>query len=291
MSLLREALSAAGLPHLIDSFASSAPWAAVGPRRYGLLIASRHPITSVATASVVFWPERILSAGVLTPRGTVRVHTTHIPPGSSNGWTKVDMLEAVLDVVSEPSPNPLILCGDFNMPQAETTLGRIVTSAERLRAGAEPRLRARWRGAGALRWDLAERSVMEGGRQRQLIDAFRHLHGYEREEFSWFLKRGPLRRAVDSITSSAHRTCGITRCEYLHDFRESGLSDHARHSSWTSSCDWTRNAVTRPSAPVLLRDSPPLGLTLGDAATGLTDLQGTSGFPARERTDAVATFA
>jgi exonuclease III len=227
VSLLRKALPAAGLPHLIDSFANSAPWFAVGPRRYGLLTASQHPITSVPTISVVLWPERILSADVLTPGGAVRVHTTHIPPGSSNQWKKVDMLEAVLDVVSEPYPTPLILCGDFNMPQAETALGRIVTWAQRLKPGAEPRLRARWRGRDALRWDLAERRVMEAGRQRQLVDAFRYLHGYEREEFSWFLKRGALGtgRRFDHIFCSPDLRS--TRCEYLHEFRESGLSDHA----------------------------------------------------------------
>jgi exonuclease III len=137
------------------------------------------------------------------------------------------MLEAVLDVVSEPSPTPLILCGDFNMPQAETTLGRIVTWAERLRAGAEPKLRAD--GAGRMHsvgtWQ--REASLEGGRQRQLIDAFRHWHGYEREEFSWFLKRGTLRtgRRFDHIFCSPDLR--IRRCEYLQDYRASGLSDHA----------------------------------------------------------------
>ena len=78
------------------------------------------------------WPERILSVAVLTQRGEINVHTTHIPPGSTNGWMKIEMLEAVSAVVSEHSNAPSILCGDFNMPQAETPEGRIVTWGETL---------------------------------------------------------------------------------------------------------------------------------------------------------------
>jgi exonuclease III len=227
VSLLRRALPLAGFTHLVDSFASSAPWAAVGPRRYGLLIASRYSVTSVSRESVVLWPERILSAQVTTPQGAIRLHNTHIPPGSSNGWKKVEMLEAVLRVVSEPCPTSSILCGDFNTPQAETPLGRVVTWAERLKTGKAPTLRSRWRGHDAGRWDMAERSVLEGGQQRLLVDAFRYLHGYTREEFSWYLKRGPLLvgRRFDHVFCSPDLK--IVRCEYLHDVRMSGLSDHS----------------------------------------------------------------
>jgi endonuclease/exonuclease/phosphatase family metal-dependent hydrolase len=140
ITLWRSALPEAGLPHVVDSFAISAPWSAVGPRRYGVVIASRFRLTTVVSTHAVPWPERILTAAVAMPHGAVTVHTTHIPPGSSNGWKKVEMLEAVLAVVSE-SEGPCILCGDFNLPQAETPQGRIVTWAERIIIGGEPRLR------------------------------------------------------------------------------------------------------------------------------------------------------
>ena len=55
--------------------------------------------------------------GLATPTGDFIIHTTHIPPGSSNGWIKVAMLEAVSTVVGEPAPTPRVLCGDFNVPQ------------------------------------------------------------------------------------------------------------------------------------------------------------------------------
>jgi exonuclease III len=178
-------------------------------------------------AQVAVWPERLLSAQVLTPNYAVTVHTTHIPPGSSNKGTKINMVEAVLAVVSESSAAPRILCGDFNLPQAETPQGRIVTWAERVQAGEEPRLRSRYYGVDARRWDFAERSVMEGGEQRVFVDAYRYLHGYGREDFSWYLKRGPLRigRRFDHVFCSPD--VRIVRCEYLHDVRERGLSDHS----------------------------------------------------------------
>ena len=226
IALLRVGLPDFGLSQVIDSFAASVPWAATGPRRYGVVIASRFPLTHVASRQVVPWPERILSAAVATPTGVVTIHTTHIPPGSSNGWKKVEMLEAVLAVTSEVDGLPCILCGDFNVPQAETPEGRIVTWAERVAKGIEPRLRARHRGGDGHRWDAAERTVMEGGSQK-LIDAYRSLHGYGRQEFSWFVRRGQTRigRRFDHAFCSQELVIG--RCEYLHEVREAGLSDHA----------------------------------------------------------------
>ena len=211
--LLRAALPEVGLPHAIDSFASSVPWAVVGPRRYGLVIASRFRLTHVTSAHVVPWPERILSVTVTLPNGAVSVHTTHIPPGSSNGWKKVEMLEAVSAVVSARDDVPCILCGDFNMPQAETLEGRIVTWAERVMINGEPRMRARLRGGSGHRWDAAERTVMEGGTRRDLLDVYRHLHGYVREEFSWFLRRGGRRtgRRFDHVFCS--RELVLNRCD------------------------------------------------------------------------------
>lgn len=69
--------------------------------------------------------------------------------------------------------------------------------------------------------------MMQGGAQRELIDAYRTLHGYRRQEFSWFLKRGAnlTGRRFDHVFCS--RELGPSRCEYLHDLRDIGLSDHA----------------------------------------------------------------
>jgi exonuclease III len=89
VSVLRTTLPALNLSHVIDSFAASPEWVAVGPRRYGLLIASRFPLSEAPHAHEVVWPERLLSARVSTPTQAVVIHSTHIPPGSSNGGTSV----------------------------------------------------------------------------------------------------------------------------------------------------------------------------------------------------------
>jgi exonuclease III len=162
-----------------------------------------------------------------TPKGPVTIHTTHIPPGSSNGCMKVQMLEAIAAVVAAPGATPQILCGDFNVPQAELSDGRIATWAERMAADSPPRPRARMFGKDARRWDAAERTIMVGGRDLTLVDAYRGLHGYGRQEFSWFVKRHARRvgRRFDHVFCS--RELRILRCEYLHDVRERGLSDHS----------------------------------------------------------------
>jgi exonuclease III len=224
---LRGKLSTIGIIHFLDSFSVSPTWEAKGPRRYGLVLASRLPLLPSLTEVAVCWPERLLSAAVATPSGPVLLHTAHIPPGSSNGVTKMLMIEGVLAVVAAAHPARQILCGDFNLPQLETIVGRIVTWAERVGSTGTRTMRPTWRGQPGTRWDQAERGVMEGGTGKILIDAYRHLHGYGRQEFSWFLKRKALlvRRRFD------HAFCSpglkVTACEYLHDLRTENLSDHS----------------------------------------------------------------
>ena len=224
--LLRESLPTFGLFHITDSFAHAPRWDACGPRRYGVLLASRFPVEPHRSDELVLWPERILSATMTADRMRMVVHTTHIPPGSSNGEKKIEMLEAVLRVISEV-PAPQILCGDFNVPQLETAEGQLVSWAERVETSGAVRLRRRYCRADGRRWDAAERGVMQRGTIPLLVDAYRHLHGYERQEFSWFVKRGALRigRRFDHIFCSPELR--IVRCEYLHHVREQGLSDHS----------------------------------------------------------------
>ena len=96
VELLRRELSAVSLTHVVDSFAVAPTWDAKGPRRYGLMIAARFPMVTSTTDVSVCWPERMLSVAVATPSGPLLLHTTHIPPGSSNGPTKIAMIEGVL---------------------------------------------------------------------------------------------------------------------------------------------------------------------------------------------------
>ena len=224
---LQRELSEVGLSHAIDSFAVAPSWEAKGPRRYGLMIAARFPLAPSPTDVSVCWPERMLSVVVATPSGPLLLHTTHIPPGSSNGPTKIAMIEGVLNVIAAAAPTTQILCGDFNAPQVEMADGRIVTWGERVLETGVVKLRRRRFGYPADRWDHAERGAMEGHHDSILIDAYRHLHGYGRQEFSWFLKRKELRigRRFDHVFCSPDLK--VLACEYLHHLREEGLSDHS----------------------------------------------------------------
>jgi hypothetical protein len=128
-------------------------------------------------------PGRLLSVVVATPSGPLLLHTTHIPPGSSMARRRF-MLEGVLAVVAAASPPGRSSARTSILPQLETVGGQIVTWAERVGPSGTPKMRGKWRGHPALRWDQAERGVMQGGTGKILIDAYRHLHGYGRQEFS-----------------------------------------------------------------------------------------------------------
>jgi exonuclease III len=228
VTALRAALAEAGLPHAADSFALAPPsFQPTGPRRYGQLTASRCELTAEAPGRFSLpWPERVLTVTLRTPGGEVEVHNTHVPPGSSNGWVKIDQLVGLYDGLARESASPRILCGDFNTPQAELPTGEVVTWAQR-------RGRIGWRVARAFRgrpgstWDAGERQVLTGLAASGLPDVFRLLHGYEVVEASWVLRRGGTvsGRRFDHVFASP--TLAPERCVYVHELRERGLSDHS----------------------------------------------------------------
>jgi len=177
---LTSALARSGFAHAVNSFAFPSPeFVHTGPRRYGLLLASRFPIEPIAPGRFeIPWPERVLSARIFVPGKTVEVHTTHIPPGSSNGWIKIAMLQGLYGGLARPSAVPCILCGDFNAPQAERPDGVVVTWAERIRRNGTIARCATVRGGPGAAWDAAERSILLGLQPHDLADVFRAIHGY-----------------------------------------------------------------------------------------------------------------
>ncbi|MFQ3618240.1 MAG: endonuclease/exonuclease/phosphatase family protein [Cyanobacteriota bacterium] len=223
------ALRKAGYLHIVDSF-SLAPveFIPLGPRRYGLLLASRYALAPQNPDLFQLpWPERVLSAAVQTPDGLVNIHNTHVPPGSSNGWVKVDHLIGLFDGLAHLHPNPCILCGDFNTPQAELSSGEVVTWGQRLKKDGSWRVARTIRGKAGAAWDEAERRVLIGLAEWGLQDVFRCVNGYEILDFSWFLNRkgDVIGRRFDHIYASTQlqpRTC-----EYIHGLRIQGLSDHS----------------------------------------------------------------
>lgn len=208
----RDGLAADGFEHITDSF-ELAPSRRVlaGPRRYGQLIASRWPLSALPpTEFAIPWRERVLSCVVGHAKiGNIEVHVTHVPPGASNGWTKIRHLEGVYKRLATTTTVPRILVGDFNTPKREHADGTIETW------GGKP-------GRGN-RWDAGERSVLAGLVEHDLRDVVRQLHGYKKQPFS-IVVRGNKRRYDHVFASGSLRA---RSAEYLHRHRLAKLSDHA----------------------------------------------------------------
>lgn len=226
--LLEMELREIGLPHCTNSFSLATDLSLLsGRRQYGELIASRWPLRSVAfKAFPVPWPERVLSAVIESPSGEIEIHTVHIPPGISNGWTKIEMFEGIYQQLACASNLPRILCGDFNSPQSELSNGEIITAGQYEMKG-KFLCWARWRGDTGERWDRGERNVLHGLADFDLPDVYRALHGYGGDDFTWYWKsKGRcVGRRFDHVFAS--RKLNPVRCDYLHSLREAGLSDHS----------------------------------------------------------------
>ena len=97
-------------------------------RMFGQLIASKYPFTPLDPEIFkIPWPERVLSVLLDIDDRKAQIHTTHIPPGSSNGWKKIDMIRGIVDYFKDKSDYDQILCGDFNTPQGETAANGVIT--------------------------------------------------------------------------------------------------------------------------------------------------------------------
>ena len=122
---------------------------------------------------------------------------------------------------------PRILCGDFNLPQAEGPGGLVVTWAQRVRTDGTITRCGSVRGGPGETWDAAERNIALGLAMYDLQDVFRALHGYEVSAFSWLLRRRTrsVPRRFDHIFASV--SLRPRACVYLHNVRQCGLSDHA----------------------------------------------------------------
>jgi exonuclease III len=200
-----------------------------GPRKYGVAIASRFPILKDPNLGLpVPWPEKTLSCIVECEFGSLEVHSVYVPPGSSNGWIKIETLEGIYQGLAKPNPaRPRILCGDFNSPKEEYSDGTVVAWGQRrTETGELINQRTTW-GQPGDRWPEGERSILLGLAEFDLPDVFRKLHGYRRNEFSWVLRRNKkeFRRRFDHVFAS--RSLAPQRCRYIHQFRETGLSDHS----------------------------------------------------------------
>jgi endonuclease/exonuclease/phosphatase family metal-dependent hydrolase len=240
--VLHQQLAQVGYPHAIDSFAMAADTMALrGPRRYGLLIACRWPILALPADFPIPWPERVLSARIDHPAGTLELHTTHVPPGSGNGWTKIETFLGIHQRLAVSSPVPRILCGDFNEPRGESPDGRYLSW------GARPGPLGRFARQDPERWDAAVVAVLAGLASHDMGDAYRSVNVHHGgSDWSWrSIRRGQTTyRRYDHVLSS--RSLSPSAARYLHGFVDGRLSDHAAvevdydHPSESRECPATR---------------------------------------------------
>lgn len=198
-----------GLFHLADS----REW--MGERRYFVVTASRWPFTELPPIGAPY-PERVLSITLDTPFGELELHNAHIPPAPNHGILKIETLEALHFALARPAARGRhrIVTGDFNIPRLETTEGEIITFADRHPEHLK-------------RWDAAEKALFELG-EYDLRDCFRLLHGFERRDVSWVLHTRNMKKSglrLDHVLAS--EGLGVVYCDYHHEWREAGLSDHS----------------------------------------------------------------
>jgi len=193
-----------------------------GPRRYGQIIATRLPLHVLPPDGFAIpWPERVLSVTIESSAGPVEAHTTHIPPGSSQGWKKVETLEGIHTRLARKHDGHRLLCGDFNLPRRESPNGEVFYwDTIHGKNGSLRRKRAE-------RWGIAERGVCEGLAGHDLADAYRALHPYGARVDTWIPSQGMNEnpRRFDHLFAS--KSLGVVVCKYDHFPRETGLSDHS----------------------------------------------------------------
>ena len=126
-------------------------------------------------------------------------------------------LEAVYEALARDDGVPRVLAGDVNTPQYESREGEIQTFA-RTRTG---NIRQRFDD----RHDRAELLLISELRGHGWTDAFRSLHGYLRRDRSYMIKPPGYGWRLDHIMLSPELR--PVACDYLHEWRESGLSDHS----------------------------------------------------------------
>jgi endonuclease/exonuclease/phosphatase family metal-dependent hydrolase len=237
----RELFGMTELAHFTDSFPRCNAHKLTGCRRYGELVASRWPLEQIASTSFgAPWSEKVLSVDINSPQGRVELHSVHLPNGSANGWTKIEMFEAIYKKLARNVKHHRILCGDFNSPLHEMADGQIRTCGQDIRrSDGRYIIGGSWRDKQGRkfpseRWDMAERQVLQGLRRYDLSDVFRAKHPYGQEgfnsakEFSYYTNNRGNRigRRFDHIFAS--HLLEVIECGYLHDLRKvQKLSDHA----------------------------------------------------------------
>jgi len=218
---IRRALEALGYS-VLDSCVPAAR-----EKRYGNLVATSSQVAATAVPVEGFpWPQLALRVRLDVGSGPFSVVTVHIPNGSANGWRKIDALEALRRLVESSRDEPLIVTGDFNEPQFQPLQdGQVVSWAKVRRAGrwaTVERLTCHGETDAGERWDSAVRWFFDA-KASGLRNAFWERHGIGAMEPS-HLAHGSS-RWFDHILAT--REFRVESCDFLHEWREQGFSDHS----------------------------------------------------------------
>ena len=195
-------------------------------RMFGQIIASNFKLEPNDPKDFnIPWQERVLSVKLFIDNSEIYFHTTHIPPGSGNGWIKIETLEGIYERLKENKDNLNILCGDFNTPKEEDFKNGMVSFAQRINTKAEAKIRSSFRGGDGARWDRGERNIIVGMKKHGIEDSFRTLYSYNTQEYSWRFRRKDkvLKRRFDHFFAS--NKLKVISAKYLHNQKR--ISDHS----------------------------------------------------------------
>lgn len=195
-------------------------------RMFGQIIASNFKLEPNDPKDFnVPWQERVLSVKLFIDNSEIYFHTTHIPPGSGNGWIKIETLEGIYERLKENKDNLNILCGDFNTPKEEDFKNGMVSFAQRINTKGEAKIRSSFRGGDGARWDRGERNIIVGMKKHGIEDSFRTLYSYNTQEYSWRFRRKDkvLKRRFDHFFAS--NKLKVISAKYLHNQKR--ISDHS----------------------------------------------------------------
>lgn len=112
------------------------------------------------------FPERILVTQFETPTPEVEVWNVRTVPGGEYGEETIKILETVYNRLMAAGQRTRILAGDLNAPKAELADGQMISYGYEK----EETIRDRW--------VTAERNVLRGLGQLEMVDAFRTRNGY-----------------------------------------------------------------------------------------------------------------
>ena len=206
-----EALTAAGLNVAVSTLEPGAS----GSRRLAVAIAAREPLAVVDVPGLP-WPERHLAVRTTVEDVDTEVHTLHAPLSEKPDRVKVRMLEGLFAHLSA-ADGARVLTGDLNTPQYESREGEVHSFA-RTRSG-------KIRPAYGERHDAAELLLIQDLPRLGWSDAFRALHGYGRRDRSYMFTNRKFGWRLDHILCSP--PFEPVACEYVHEWREAGMSDHS----------------------------------------------------------------